>query len=389
MKGDLHIPAGVEKIEARAFSSCGFDGQIYFSEGIKQIDAYAFAYCEKLSGSLELPESLTLIGDSAFTGDKSVTALKLPSELTLIYNNTFSGCSSLTGELVLPEKLLVIGDLAFARTGFKGELVLPDTLVSLGNGCFSDCKNLDGLAPMPTSLKNIREGAFSSCSHLKGTLDINDELTYIGDSAFYGCESLEEVNLGECVRSIGPGAFAKCSSLEKVSFNSAPDYYTEEEKHPSFPENIVLPESEKSSFYESCEAKKKEIKEKPTEEPEESELFADEEVPYIWTSSLTGWEFYGAGENADIVLIFDGQTVKVMLNGRDFDEADYSADPYDYENKTIEIDDLFCGIGTLKHLTMIRDNYRDSQLSGEFIAPDGTVSEIIFHTGSEEYLYID
>ena len=104
---------------------------------------------------------------------------------------------------------------------------------------------------------------------------------------------------------------------------------------------------------------------------------------------LTGREFYGAGENYDLCLMFDGGSVRMMLNGRDFDKVSCSADPYDFDNKVVIIEDLSCGIGTLKQLSFEDIYNRDSKLSGELITPEGTTETIVFHSGSEENLYID
>jgi hypothetical protein len=117
---------------------------------------------------------------------------------------------------------------------------------------------------------------------------------------------------------------------------------------------------------------------------------ASKDQPYYWTMSLTGEEYRGSGRFADMVLLFDTDgSVSVMLNGRTLMETAYSADPNSYEEQIVYFDGIFCRDGWVKELRYEPRYGRDNCLIGDLTANDGSKQEIVFHTGSEENLYID
>jgi hypothetical protein len=59
-----------------------------------------------------VPKGVSAIGNSAFYGCESLTAITLPDSLTTIEYSAFSGCESLT-VITLPDGLTAIGDEAF------------------------------------------------------------------------------------------------------------------------------------------------------------------------------------------------------------------------------------------------------------------------------------
>ena len=110
-------------------------------------------------------------------------------------------------------------------------------------------------------------------------------------------------------------------------------------------------------------------------------------MPYYWTDALTGWEYRGAGIYADVVLEVDGAKISVSINGRPSDEGGYAADPNDYEGQIVYTDGLFCRDGWISDLRFEQIPGYDQRLSGTLIRQDGSQTEVIFHTGSEDTLY--
>ena len=93
---------------------------------------------------------------------------------------------------------------------------------------------------------------------------------------------------------------------------------------------------------------------------------------------------------ADVTLHFDGGRVTAFINGREADTASYSADPNaGPEDRIVQTDGLFCRDGSIKELRF-RDGYRGDEkiLTGQLVGSDGATREIVFHTSSEEALYI-
>ena len=158
---------------------------------VNQIDKEVFKDMPALT-SIEMPESVTTIGESAFEGCTGLTSIKLPEGLTCIESNTFKGCSGLTS------------------------LEIPKSVTTIGLDAFSSCRGLTSIE-VPEGVTSIEPGAFHSCSGLKSiTLPLT--LTYIGKSTFTGCESLTSIILPEGIDTIRLSSFWSCSALNEVHF---------------------------------------------------------------------------------------------------------------------------------------------------------------------------
>ena len=303
----------------------------------------------------------------------------------LICDSCFQYCKGMSGTLELPEALLVIGNDAFYSTGFTGALALPAGLRSIGIGSFSSCRGLTGLH-FPETLEHIKNHAFSDCESLGGALMIPDSVRSVGRGAFSGC-GITEVSFGANIRSIGEGAFLSCSRLESASLTGklTPDYYESEEKSPSFPAGCrVNALSGTVSWRETWENAN------TSEPPSEGDSGgAAKEMPYFWTDGLKQDQFAGSGTYADVTMEFDGSNIKLSVNGRPAGEIAYSADPNEYENRVVSTSGFYCCDGVIQELRF-RDGYNhDRQLIAELTCDDGEVRRVVFHTGSEESLYID
>ncbi len=292
----------------------------------------------------------------------------------------------MSGRLELPAGLLVIGDEAFSGTGFTGTLTLPDSLRSIGSGSFCGCRGLTGVR-LPDHLEHITRFAFADCEGLQGSLTIPDSVRSIGRGAFSG-SGITEVSFGANVRSIGEAAFLSCGKLASASFSGKlmPDYYEASEKSPSFPEGCrVNAPPGAVSWRETWEKT-------GTAEPPaggDGGGGAAKEMPYFWTDGLKQDKFTGGGTYADVTMEFDGAIIKLSINGRPAGEIAYSADPNEYENRVVSTSGFYCCDGVIKELRF-RDGYnRDRQLIAELTCDDGEVRRVVFHTGSEESLFMD
>ena len=95
--GDVVIPEGVTNIGASAFSGCSSLASVVIPEGVTSIGDEAFYYCQSLT-SVVIPEGVTYIGDSAFEGCSSLTSVVIPKGVTSINDRAFFGCRGLTVE---------------------------------------------------------------------------------------------------------------------------------------------------------------------------------------------------------------------------------------------------------------------------------------------------
>ena len=135
---------------------------------------------EHLSPANELPTS-------AFAnsrGTSSLVSIKLPNTITAIGESAFSGCTALT-EVIFPPSLTTIGNNAFSGcTAFKS-FNIPNTIKTIGVGVFSDCSGLITLT-IPNSVTYF--GGFNALSHLKD-ITIGNSVSRMG--VITGCKKLE------------------------------------------------------------------------------------------------------------------------------------------------------------------------------------------------------
>ena len=157
----------ITKIPYGAFNSCDKLERISKLSSLTDIDTFAFMYCvslEELDG-LEW-QSMTHIGQQAFAND---TILKLEltentfKNLTSIGRGAFSGCSGVTGKVVLPECITEIPESAFSGTGIT-DVDFSD-ITSIGKQAFSNCEGITKLN-VSDSVTTIGEKAFQGCKNL-------------------------------------------------------------------------------------------------------------------------------------------------------------------------------------------------------------------------------
>ena len=200
--GKIIIPEVVTEVKDSAFSGCSGITSVSLSgcTSLTSIGKWAFANCSGLT-SVNFPASLTSIGDEAFIGCTGLTSVSL------------SGCTSLTS----------IGWAAFARcTGLTNvSLSSCTSLTSIGEKAFDGCSSLTSVN-FPASLTSIGDEAFNNCSGLTSvSLSGCTSLTSIGEKAFADCSGLTSVNFPASLTSIDSCAFANCSGLTSATFADA------------------------------------------------------------------------------------------------------------------------------------------------------------------------
>jgi uncharacterized protein YjdB len=192
-------------------------------DGVTSISGSAFSGCTSLT-EIVIPDSVTTIGKSAFSGCTSLSKVDLPKKLTTIEAYTFSGCSSLES-IVIPEGVTAIGtwleyEKTYYSSSFSGckslkEIIIPDSVTAIGDSAFYGCTSLSKVK-LSNTLRIIQERTFSGCTSLKEIV-IPDSVTAIYYEAFSNCISLESITIGSGVESLGDEWIASCRRLENIT----------------------------------------------------------------------------------------------------------------------------------------------------------------------------
>ena len=224
-------------IPYNAFRALKTLSHVVMPDKLKRIGDEAFLGTH-ISGSLDFPDGLEYIGNSAFNNTTygwdhpNSGGYGTDDESPVVFNN-------LTGTLNLPTSLKYIGEEAFANCDFTGSLVLPESLEYIGRSAFEGCSNLTGELHLPNSLKYLGDGAFGKMTNIRGKLEIpnqlteisgfnglkinsvifNDILNRINDSAFTGTTLTGVLRIPETVTYIGNSALAE-TKLTNIIFPS-------------------------------------------------------------------------------------------------------------------------------------------------------------------------
>ena len=126
-------------------------------------------------------------------------------------------------KVIIGNSITYIGDSAFSCISHMSGITIPDSVTGIGAGAFSGCSALNGLT-IPGSVETIGESAFFDCSSLT-SLKLSNGIMEIGSNAFKHCP-MTSVTIPKSVTAIGAMAFAYCRQLKSFSVNSGSSSYT-------------------------------------------------------------------------------------------------------------------------------------------------------------------
>ena len=117
--------------------------------------------------------------------------------------------------VTIPQSVTSIGDYAFSHCEKMDSLTINDATTSIGSWAFDECYKLTTLS-LGKNITTIGDYAFLDC-HTLDNVTIPPSVTSIGKSAFYRCYALTTLSLGENIEKIGSYAFAECRHLTNVT----------------------------------------------------------------------------------------------------------------------------------------------------------------------------
>ena len=208
------IPNSVTSIGDYAFTLCEGLTSITIPNSVTGIGDYAFSECYDLT-DITIPDSVTSIGDYAFYACYGLTDITILGNVTRIGDRAFSSCRSLTS-ITIPDSVSSIGSDAFERCESLTNITIPSSVTNIGNNAFSGCKSLISIT-IPDSVTRIEKNTFEGCESLTDTTILGG-VTSIGDRAFSSCKNLISITISDSVTSIGDYAFRGCDSLTDVYY---------------------------------------------------------------------------------------------------------------------------------------------------------------------------
>ncbi len=229
----ITIPDSVTSIGDFAFSGCTGLTSITIPDSVTTINHNAFCNCTGLT-SITIPDSVTNIGNFAFNGCKGLTSITVgnnnqnySSQDGVLFNKDKTMLIQYpTGNdragYIVPNSVTSIGNSAFSYSKSLTSIVL-NSVTSIGGGAFGSCSNLTSIE-LNDGLTSIGEAAFRDCTGLT-SVEIPDSVTSIGEYAFYSCTGLTSVTIGSNVTNIGKGVFNYCDSLIGIIVDSNNNHY--------------------------------------------------------------------------------------------------------------------------------------------------------------------
>lgn len=216
----LEIPTGVTSIGDGVFFKSNSLTNLALSSRVTSIGISAFSYCGNLQDVRYYiyddfatyiqnghPAFYVGCGIKYYWNNQEISTLEIPSSVTSIGNNAFYGCSGLT-TLNLPSNVTSIGDRAFGYCSNLTSVDLPSSITKMGDFVFFYCEKLSNVN-LPSDITTISTGAFGGCSSLQN-INLPSGVTTIGDNAFSDCSNLTNVTLPSALASIGDYAFSGC-----------------------------------------------------------------------------------------------------------------------------------------------------------------------------------
>ena len=165
-------------------------------------------------GVITLDGLVTILGSNVFLDCPTLTSIEIPESVVRIENSAFTLCTGLES-VSLSEGLTYLGNGAFSRCSSLKNISIPNSVTTVESGAFQNCSSLESVT-LPEGLTVIRPSVFAGCSSLK-SVTIPPRVERIESGAFSDCSSLSSVSIPNSVTSMTWGSFANCTSLTSVT----------------------------------------------------------------------------------------------------------------------------------------------------------------------------
>lgn len=211
----INIPDNITSIGASAFSGCTSITSVNISNNVTIIGNKAFINCKSLS-SIKLPEntSYTIMASSLLDGCSNLQNIEIPKCITTISGNALANCNF--ESLYIPSNVKYIGGGAFANSCNLKSITISEGVEFIGNQ-FLRSAPIEEII-IPNSTITLDEACLHYCPNLK-KITIGKGVTKIPLKMLYATEKVEEITIKGNITEIGSNAFADVRSLKKLDMN--------------------------------------------------------------------------------------------------------------------------------------------------------------------------
>ncbi len=199
---------------------------------------------------VSIPDTITVIGDEAFSGNETLTSISVPDSVTQISYNAFKNCTALTG-IIIPDSVDKVGPGAFEGCKALTSVQVGKNVSAWGSGVFANCEKLAKLSVdanneyltyyngalyngnmtmlyqvlparegenyvMPDTVENIDTYAFWNLQNTKNVM-ISENVSAIPKQAMSSMGSVENVVLKSPITGIEERAMANNAALKQVA----------------------------------------------------------------------------------------------------------------------------------------------------------------------------
>lgn len=215
---DVTIPDTAKTISYYAFADQRSIQSITIPDSVTQILDGAFDNCEQL-GTIHAPATLANLQQDALVNTKWFQQYQgdfvTLGDILVAYRGDDL-------EVTVPDSIRIIGHSAFEGNPYITVVHLPASVTEIRKAAFYKCTSLQ-VVTTADSIVRIDEMAFQFCRTLQ-FINIGSQLESIGAQAFVSCDALEVLTLPITVTSVGEKALGYQYDISTEAFSKAKEF---------------------------------------------------------------------------------------------------------------------------------------------------------------------